>query len=76
MCGTEWTSEAECVDWCEQNLIEASLFSEFCADAWEALSACVGTLTCEEFLEHEAPEMFPYPCADEDSVLAVECRGQ
>jgi hypothetical protein len=76
MCGTEWASQDECIDWCEQNLIEAALFSPFCADAWEALSACFGTLTCEEFVEHADPQAFPYPCSDEDAALAFECRGQ
>ncbi|MCA9709916.1 MAG: hypothetical protein KDK70_29020 [Myxococcales bacterium] len=76
MCGTEWSSEDECVTWCETNLDKANAFSPFCRDAWEALSACLGTLTCEEFTEWQDPAMFPYPCSDADAILNVECEGQ
>lgn len=75
-CGTEWMSEADCVAWCEANLLKASAFSPFCRAAWEAVSACVATLTCEEFAEWTNPVMFPYPCSDADVVLSVECKGQ
>lgn len=75
-CGTEWMSEADCVAWCEANLVKADGFSPFCRAAWEAVSACVATLTCEEFAEWSNPVMFPYPCSDADVVLSVECKGQ
>lgn len=75
-CGTEWASAEDCVAWCEANLVEASGFSPFCRDAWEALSACLATLTCEEFMQWESPMAFPYPCSDADVVLSVECKGQ
>jgi hypothetical protein len=75
-CGTEWMSEADCVAWCEANLVKADAFSPFCRAAWEAVSACVATLTCEEFAEWSNPVMFPYPCSDADVVLSVECKGQ
>lgn len=76
MCGDEWASEAECIDWCEANLVKAAAFSPFCADAWENLSACFGTLDCDQFAEYQAPMMFPYPCSDEADALAFECEGQ
>lgn len=75
-CGTRWASEQECVMWCEANLEKADAFSPFCRDAWEGVSACLGTLTCEEFAEWESPTVFPYPCSDADVVLDVECEGQ
>jgi hypothetical protein len=75
-CGMEWASEEECVAWCEANLVKAAAFSPFCADAWEAVSACLGTLTCEEFSQWQSPMMFPYPCSDADVALSVECKGQ
>jgi hypothetical protein len=75
-CGTEWASAEDCVAWCETNLVVADGFSPFCRDAWEALSACLATLTCEEFLQWESPMAFPYPCSDADVVLSVECKGQ
>jgi hypothetical protein len=76
MCGTEWMSEEDCVTWCEANLVMAGAFSPFCRLAWEGVSACLGTLTCEEFAQWENPMMFPYPCSDADVVLEVECEGQ
>ncbi len=76
MCGMEWMSEEECVTWCEANLEKAYAFSPFCHDAWEGVSACLGTLTCEEFAEWDNPMVFPYPCSDADTILAVECKGQ
>lgn len=76
MCGTEWATEEDCVAWCETNLVKAAAFSPFCSAAWENVSACVATLTCEEFAEWENPMMFPYPCSDADVVLSVECKGQ
>lgn len=76
MCGTEWPSEADCVTWCEANLLEAEDFSLFCRLAWEGVSACLGTLTCKEFAQWEDPTMVPYPCFDADVVLEVECKGQ
>lgn len=76
LCGTKWMSEADCVMACEDNLLVAADFSLFCRAAWEAVSACVATLTCEEFLEWQSPTMFPYPCSDADVGLASECEGQ
>jgi hypothetical protein len=76
MCGTEWMSEEECVMWCEANLMKAEAFSPFCRLAWEGVSTCLATLTCEEFAVWESPMMFPYPCSDADVVLAAECKGQ
>lgn len=76
MCGTEWASAEDCVTWCENNLMAANDFSPFCRDAWEALSACLATLTCEEFAVWQDPMEFPYPCSDADTVLSVECKGQ
>jgi hypothetical protein len=76
MCGDEWMSQQECIDWCEANLVKAEAFSPFCEDAWEALSACFGTLDCTEFAEYEAAAMSPYPCDDEAAALAFECAGQ
>lgn len=75
-CGDEWASEEECVSWCEANLVEAYAFSPFCRAAWEGVSACVATLTCEEFMVWQAPTEFPYPCSDADVILTVECEGQ
>jgi hypothetical protein len=76
MCGTEWPSAEDCVAWCEANLVKANEFSPFCRDAWEGVSACVATLTCEEFEQWQSPMEFPYPCSDADVVLSVECKGQ
>lgn len=76
MCGTEWASAEDCVTWCENNLMVANDFSPFCRDAWEALSACLATLTCEEFAVWQNPMEFPYPCSDADTALSVECKGQ
>ncbi len=75
-CGSEWKSEEECVSWCEANLEKAYAFSIFCRAAWEGVSACVGTLSCEEFMLWENPVEFPYPCSDADTILSVECKGQ
>ena len=76
LCGTEWKTEQACVDWCEANLVEAAMFSPFCRAAWEGVSACLATLTCEELEQWQAPMELPYPCSDADVVLEVECKGQ
>ncbi|MCX4243118.1 hypothetical protein [Paraliomyxa miuraensis] len=76
MCGDEWAMEEDCVAWCEANLVEADRFSPYCRDAWEGVSACLATLTCEEFAQWQSPAMFPYPCSDADVVLEIECEGQ
>jgi hypothetical protein len=76
MCTSDWPSEEDCVLACEANLVEAAAFSPVCADAWENVSECVGTLTCEEYLEWRMPTTFPYPCVDADEGLAFECKGQ
>ncbi len=76
MCGTEWTTAEECAAWCEDNLDKAYAFSPFCAGAWENLSACFGTLDCEEFAEYEMAAMASYPCSEEAEALAFECEGQ
>lgn len=75
-CGAEWKSADACTAWCEANLIEAAMFSEFCEMAWANLSACFGTLTCEEYGEYVSPTMFPYPCSNEADALMFECEGQ
>jgi len=75
-CGMRWASEDECVIACEANLVEAGRFSPFCQQAWENVSECVGTLTCEEFVQWETPTEFPYPCSDADVGLEIECEGQ
>lgn len=75
-CDTNWASEAECIEWCDANLAKAEAFSPFCEQAWEGVSACFATLTCEEFHEYHNPTMFPYPCAAEADALAFECKGQ
>lgn len=75
-CTAEWPSQEECVIACEANLAEAAAFSPLCATAWENVSECVGTLTCEQYLEWSMPTMFPYPCADADVGLRFECEGQ
>jgi len=75
-CDTMWRSEQSCVAWCDANLEKAALFSPFCRDAWEALSACFATLTCEEFHAYHNPTMLPYPCSTEAESLAFECEGQ
>lgn len=75
-CTMEWSSEEECVTACEANLVRAAAFAQACAQAWENVSECLGTLTCEELLEWSMPMTFPYPCADADEGLAFECQGQ
>lgn len=75
-CGTEWGSARECVTWCDANLDAAAMFAQACRDAWEDLSACFGTLSCEEFQAYQAAEMIPYPCQSEAEALAFECEGQ
>lgn len=75
-CTMEWPSEEECVTACEANLVRAAAFAQSCAEAWENVSECLGTLTCEELLEWSMPTTFPYPCADADEGLAFECQGQ
>ncbi|MBC8072100.1 MAG: hypothetical protein IAG13_27515 [Deltaproteobacteria bacterium] len=76
MCGSQWDSAEACSQWCEDNLDKAALFSPFCAGAWEALSACFGTLDCEQFAAYQAAKVFPYPCSAEADALAFECEGQ
>ncbi|MBL8947658.1 MAG: hypothetical protein JNK45_31085, partial [Myxococcales bacterium] len=51
-CGAEWKSAEACTTWCDANLIEAAMFSEFCEMAWANLSACFGTLSCDEYAEY------------------------
>ena len=75
-CGTTWRSEDACVQWCDANLGEAELFSSFCRDAWEAMSACIGTLTCEQYQQFHNPDVPDYPCVSEADTLAFECEGQ
>ncbi|MCH9684593.1 MAG: hypothetical protein K0V04_24365 [Deltaproteobacteria bacterium] len=76
MCSMAWKTEEDCVTACEDNLVEAGIFSPFCQSAWEMLSACLGTLTCDEYGQWLEPDAFPYPCSDADVALEVECRGQ
>jgi hypothetical protein len=75
-CGKTWESEAACVQWCEANLAKAETFTEFCRDAWEGISACIGTLACDEYREFHNPQVPDYPCVDEADLLAFECKGQ
>jgi len=75
-CGTTWESEAACVQWCDANLDEAALFTEFCRDAWEAMSACLGALDCKQYAEFHNPTVPDYPCVSEAEALAFECEGQ
>lgn len=75
-CGIRWGSAEECTDWCNANLEAAANFSMFCMQAWEALSACLAGLDCDEYAQWEVPMAFPYPCSQEDDALAFECEGQ
>lgn len=75
-CNMDFETEDECVTWCEENLGAAMVFSEPCHDAWQALSACFGGLSCDEYAEYLSPSMFPYPCSGEADGLAFECDGQ
>lgn len=75
-CATTWRSEQACVQWCDANLDEAELFTEFCRDAWEAMSECLGTLSCEAYQEFHHPSVPDYPCVSEAETLAFECDGQ
>jgi hypothetical protein len=75
-CDTTWKSEEACVSWCEANLEKAALFTEFCRDAWENMSACIGTLDCEGYHEFHNPAVPDYPCVSEADSLAFECKGQ
>lgn len=75
-CTMDWPGEDECVSACEANLVRAAAFEPTCADAWETLSECLGTLNCEEFLEWRMPTMVPYPCIEADEGLQLECKGQ
>lgn len=75
-CGTTWKSEEACVAWCEANLEKAALFTEFCRDAWENMSACIGTLDCDGYHEFHNPAVPDYPCVSEADSLAFECKGQ
>jgi hypothetical protein len=72
-CGNEWSSELECISWCEDNLIEAGRFSPFCRNAWEGLHACLGTLDCPGFEDYL---MGGRSCQIETFTHAVECEGQ
>jgi len=56
--------------------MKAGAFSPFCEDAWSNLSACFGTLDCQEYGDYLAPTMFPYPCALQSDALMFECKGQ
>ncbi len=76
LCTMDWPSEQACVSACEANLIRAAAFAPACADAWAAVSECLGTLTCEEYLEWRMPTAFPYPCVEADEGLQFECNGQ
>jgi hypothetical protein len=72
-CGNEWSSELECIVWCEDNLVEAGRFSPFCRMAWENLHACIGTLDCagyEDFL------VGGRACQTAVFTHALECEGQ
>jgi hypothetical protein len=75
-CGIRWASAEECTEWCNANLGFAADFSPFCMQAWEELSACLGTLDCTQYMQWQAPVEFPYPCYQEDDALAFECDGQ
>jgi hypothetical protein len=75
-CDTTWKSEEACTQWCEANLEKAALFSEFCRDAWEGMSACYATLDCEEYHLFHNPAVPDYPCVSEAETLAFECKGQ
>ena len=75
-CTAVWKNLEACVTACEDNLIQAALFSQFCEIAWENLSACFGTLSCDEYAEYLEPTMFPYPCDLESDALGFECEGQ
>ena len=75
-CSARWTSVQECADWCEANLDKAGAFSPFCEMAWEALSACFGTLSCKEYTQYQEAAKFPYPCWQQADALAFECEGQ
>ncbi len=75
-CDTTWESEEACVAWCEANLEKAALFTEFCRDAWENMSACIGTLDCDGYHEFHNPAVPDYPCVSEADSLAFECKGQ
>jgi hypothetical protein len=75
-CGDEWKSVEACITWCEGNLVKAGAFSQFCQMAWSNLSACFGTLDCEEYAEYLDPTEFPYPCVSEADALGFECKGQ
>lgn len=71
-----WETEQDCTDSCVANLEKAGAFSPFCEQAWQSLAVCLGTLTCEEYMQWQAPMEIPYPCLDEDDALAFECEGQ
>lgn len=75
-CTQAWRSEQACIDACEANLVEATVFEVACAAAWVDLYACLGTLTCDELAQWMRPARFPYPCLSQDEVLGFECAGQ
>lgn len=75
-CNMDYPSVDACVQWCDDNLDMALLFSPACHDAWENLSACFGNLSCDEYAEYLSPSMFPYPCSDQADALAFQCEGQ
>ena len=75
-CSTMWKSAEACTQWCEANLEKAALFSPFCRDAWEGMSACYATLDCDEYHQFHNPAVPDYPCVSEAETLAFECKGQ
>ena len=72
-CGNEWSSELECIHWCEDNLIEAGRFSPFCQAAWEGLHACIGTLDCPGYQDYLVGGR---SCQAASFTHALECEGQ
>lgn len=75
-CSDEWKSVEACITWCEGNLVKAGDFSLFCQMAWSNLSACFGTLDCEEYTAYLEAAVVDYPCVAEANSLAFECKGQ
>lgn len=76
-CGMRWRSEGACLQWCEDNLVQAEVEAgPACRISWQSLYACLGTLTCEEYEQWQMPVAVPYPCIGEDEALTFECAGQ
>lgn len=73
MCGTEWSTERQCVTWCEDNLVEAAKFTTFCHDAWENLHQCIGTLDCDGYADYL---MGGESCYEAYFLQQFECEGQ